>query len=240
MTDQTSSGHPPARNRTPRPRTRTARSTGAAAQNEDGNLSRIQELNRSRLLDAALAEFSRLGFSGATLDAIAGGAGMSKSNLLYYFRSKTEIYEAVLAYILDVWLAPLRRLDPEGDPAAELTAYIRQKLQMSADLPEASRLFANEVLQGAPRIRKVLEEDLKELVRDKAGVIRHWMDKGLIRPADPVHLIFMVWAMTQHYADFETQIRMVTGKSLEDPEFREGAAETVCGLVLSSLGLKTS
>ncbi|MBD8890810.1 TetR family transcriptional regulator C-terminal domain-containing protein [Roseibium litorale] len=205
-------------------------------QRPDG-LSRIQEMNRAKILEAALGQFSRFGYSGTTIEKIAGEAGMSKSNLLYYFASKPDIYEAVLEHILDVWLAPLRMLDPDRDPATELSAYIRQKLQMSAELPEASRLFANEVMQGAPRIRRVLEEDLKGLVAEKSEVIRHWIAAGKIRETDPVHLIFLIWAMTQHYADFQTQIELLTGQNLKDPDFRKGAEEAVIAMVLSGVGL---
>jgi len=204
-----------------------------------GSLSRIQEKNRALILDAALQEFSRTGFSGATIDRIAGGAGMSKSNLLYYFRSKTAIYEAVLATILDQWLVPLRTLDAMGDPAQEISAYIRHKLQMSARHPEASRLFANEVMQGAPKLGKILETDLRALVADKCDVIESWIRAGKIKPVDPVHLIFTIWATTQHYADFSCQVRAVTGSDLSDPEFFAETERAVTSFVLSGLGLRT-
>ncbi|WP_346908377.1 TetR family transcriptional regulator C-terminal domain-containing protein [uncultured Roseibium sp.] len=201
-------------------------------------LSRIQEMNRSRIIDAALGEFSRYGYSGATIDKISAAAGMSKSNLLYYFSSKTAVYEAVLEYILDVWLAPLRTLNPDGDPASELAAYIRQKMRMSAERPEASRLFANEVIQGAPQIGDVLEKDLKNLVTEKSKVIEQWIEAGKIRRIVPVHLIFTIWATTQHYADFDSQIRALTGTGLEDPEFFAEAENAVCSLILNGLGLE--
>ncbi len=201
-------------------------------------LSRIQEMNRSRIIEAALGEFSRFGYSGATIDKISAAAGMSKSNLLYYFSSKSDVYEAVLEYILDVWLAPLRTLDPEGDPATELAAYIRQKMRMSAERPEASRLFANEVMQGAPQIKDVLEKDLKNLVTEKSKVIEQWIEAGKIRKIVPVHLIFTIWATTQHYADFDSQIRALTGTGLEEPTFFEEAQNAVCSLILNGLGLE--
>lgn len=201
-------------------------------------LSRIQEKNRARLLDAALSEFSRHGYAGTTLDKIASAAGMSKSNLLYYFTSKSAIYEAALEHILEIWLMPLRGLNPEGDPATELTHYILHKMKMSQQAPEASRLFANEVMSGAPRIRRVLEVDLKALVEEKITVIQSWIDTGKIRKVEPLHLILSIWAITQHYADFQTQILALTGQDLDDEGFRAQAESFVLGLVLNSLGLK--
>lgn len=202
-----------------------------------GGMSRIQEKNRTLILDAALQEFSKFGYSGATVERIAAKAGMSKSNLLYYFSSKKAIYTASLAHILDVWLTPLKTLDPEGDPAIELSEYIRQKIEISASFPEASRLFANEVMQGASQILPILETDLKRLVTEKSKVIESWIEAGKIQPVDPVHLIFLIWSTTQHYADFSVQVRALTGKDLTDEEFKLETEYAVTKLILAGVGL---
>jgi TetR/AcrR family transcriptional regulator len=167
---------------------------------------RIQAENEERILAAALEEFSIHGFRGATIDKIAGRASMSKPNLLYYFARKQDVYVAVLQHTLRNWLEPLTTLDPDGEPAEEIWGYIQRKLALSRSAPAASRLFANEVLQGAPRIRSILEGPLKDLVAEKCAVIQGWVDAGRLRPVDPLHLLFMIWATTQHYADFEVQI----------------------------------
>ena len=178
---------------------------------------RIQTRNREAILAAALEVFSAQGFRGATLDGIAEAAGLSKPNLLYYFPSKEAIHAALLEGLLDTWLDPLRALDPAGDPRAELLAYVRRKLEMSREMPRESRLFANEVLQGAPRLGPLLGGGLRALVMEKAGVLQAWMDAGRLAQVHPVHLIFSVWALTQHYADFEVQVQAVLGKDGADP-----------------------
>lgn len=172
---------------------------------------RIQREKTEKILAAALDVFSAHGFRGATLDQIAEASGLSKPNLLYYFDSKEAIHHTLLNRLLDTWLDPLRQLDPEGDPLEELTAYILRKLEMSRDLPRESRLFANEMLQGAPRMAEEIEGALKALVDEKAGVIRGWAEAGKIAPVDPHHLIFSIWATTQHYADFEVQVQGILG-----------------------------
>lgn len=172
---------------------------------------RIQIKNRQAILDAALDVFARHGFGGATVDMIAAAANLSKPNLLYYFASKEEIHLTLLGGLMETWLDPLRALDESGEPVAEILAYMRRKLQISRDLPRESRLFANEILQGAPRIGGALAQDLKPLVDEKAAVIRAWAEAGRIAPVDPHHLIFSVWALTQHYADFDVQVRTVLG-----------------------------
>ncbi len=183
---------------------------------------RIQQRNSETILEAALEVFSQHGFRGATLDQIAEVAGLSKPNLLYYFASKEAIHIALLSELLVTWLDPLRAMDPDGDPIEELMAYVRRKLELSRDYPRESRLFANEILQGAPRIRLAIEGELHELVQEKATVLRRWMDEGRIARVHPVHLIFSVWALTQHYADFDTQVRAVLGPEGHDP-FPEAA-----------------
>ncbi len=195
--------------------------------------SRIRERNEERILDAALEVFSSFGYRGSTIDQISGRAGMSKPNLLYYFARKHDIYVAVLEHTLDEWLEPLTCLDENGDPASEIWSYIERKLEFSRTTPAASRLFANEVLQGAPSIKSVLTGELKELVDEKCAVIDRWIKAGKLRPIDPLHLVFMIWAATQHYADFEVQIDALSDTSREE-RFRH-AADTLKTVFLHGL-----
>ena len=183
-----------------------------AAPTKDRPRTRIQREKQDVILNAALDVFSLHGFRGATIDQIAEAAGMSKPNLLYYFPRKEEIHKRLISALLDMWLAPLREMDPEGDPIPEIRSYIRRKLEMARDFPRESRLFANEMLQGAPRTVDMLEGDLKRLVDEKAKVLTSWMDEGKLARTDPYHLIFSIWATTQHYADFDVQVRAVLGK----------------------------
>ena len=176
---------------------------------------RIQKKNRAAILEAALDVFSSHGFRGSTVDQIAKAAGLSKPNLLYYFPSKEAIFNELMAGLLDTWLDPLRALDPEGEPLKEILAYVQRKLQMSRDFPRESRLYANEIVQGAPRLHDVIATDLNVLVEEKAQLLQGWMDAGRINRAHPKHLLFSIWSLTQHYADFDAQVRTLMGD--EDP-----------------------
>lgn len=178
---------------------------------------RIQKRNVAIIAEAALEVFSSNGFRGSTVDQIAKEAGLSKPNLLYYFSSKEAIHSHLIATLLDTWLDPLREIDPEGEPLEEVLAYVRRKLELSRNHPRESRLFANEILQGAPRILPMLEGELKDLVDEKAEVIAGWMAAGRLAPSDPRHLIFSIWSLTQHYADFDVQVRAVLGREVKDP-----------------------
>lgn len=167
---------------------------------------RIQSENRDLILKAALDVFSSHGFRGTTVDQIAEKCQLSKPNLLYYFRRKEDIYAAVLEHTLTEWLVPLRKLDITADPISELTRYIEAKLDMSFSNPAASRLFANEILHGAPHVGKFLKGPLRDLVEAKAHVINAWIKAGKIRVIEPYHFIFAMWSVTQHYADFSVQV----------------------------------
>lgn len=171
-------------------------------------------------MDAALEVFSRHGYRGATLDQIAKQAGLSKPNILYYFSGKEEIHVTLLNELMKTWLDPLRDMNPNGEPIAELLGYVQRKIDMAIELPRESRLFANEILQGAPRMAPHLIADLKPLLEDRTAVITAWMDAGKIARSDPTHLIFSIWATTQHYADFAAQIEVL----LPDAEQREKGA----------------
>ena len=188
------------------------------------------EANRERILDAGLSIFAVNGFAGTRIDAIATLAGLSKPNLLYYYRTKADLYLAILRKILDIWLEPLKRMDITDDPKAALTQYITCKIEHARDFPEASRLFAMEIMRGAPILSQILSSDLKELVDAKVLLLSTWMDEGRLARKDPHHLLFMIWATTQHYADFSAQVETLTGKTLRDPVFFDETKKTLLGL----------
>jgi len=172
---------------------------------------------RNQLLNAALDVFSVYGFSGASLDEIAQLANMHKSNIFYYYENKESLYVEVLTTVLQKWLAPLQTLESELEPTEALTHYLIQKIESSRDQPKASRLFALEIIQGAPHILPILKGPLKKLFKRKAKVIQTWQEQGkLSADIDPELLILNIWAITQNYADFSTQIEMVTGKTLRN------------------------
>lgn len=185
-------------------------------------MTRIQQKNRELILNGALEAFSANGLRGATIDQIARAAGLSKPNVLYYFGSKDEIHKALLTTLLEMWLSPMRQIDPKGEPLTEVLRYVQAKLAMSQDYPRESRLFAHEILQGAPHLTEILGGDLRQIVDRTVAVLEGWMDGGLLARVEPRHLIFSIWSMTQHYADFETQVRAVLGDG-RDP-VAEGAA----------------
>jgi len=193
---------------------------------------------RQAILTAALDLFSRLGFHGARLEQVAELAGVSKTNLLYYYPSKEALYIAVLQQILDIWLAPLKAFREDFAPLAAIREYIRLKMEVSRDHPQASKLFCQEMLQGAPLLKAELTGSLKTLIDDKSAIIAGWVASGKLAAVDPHHLIFMIWASTQHYADFATQVEAVTGSTLQDEAFFQRAVENVQHMIIEGIRVR--
>lgn len=228
----------------PKPKPAAAAKTAArkSTQRSPAAVSRQRrkiEDKRSAILSAALGLFSRYGLHGTSVDQVAARADVSKSNLLYYFANKEELYVSVLRDILHTWLEPLRAFTEEQDPHEAIRAYIRSKLAISRDHPDASRLFCLEMVQGAPLLRDELSRELRELVDRKAIVIQAWIDSGQLAPIEAHHLIFALWAVTQHYADFGVQVQAITGRTLDDPGFFEETVDNVQKLVLGGIGVST-
>ena len=204
---------------------------------EDGRGGRIRQQQECAILQAAEQVFARAGFHGATMAEIALRAGLPKSNLHYYFGTKAEVYRAVLGHILRLWLAETDSITPDADPREALGHYIAAKMRLSAERPDASRVFANELLHGAPEIGDYLRGELRTLVADKAQVIEGWIAAGRMAPVDPVHLFISLWALTQTYADFETQVCAVLGRTALEPADYHRATAHVQALVLRGCGL---
>lgn len=190
---------------------------------------------RNRIMSAALMLFSKHGVNGTTVEQIAEAGQVSKSNLLYYFASKEQLYIEVIQHLLDVWLSPLKSFEAHQDPIETLSDYIKVKLTLSRDHPAESKLFCMEVVQGAPLLLNELESPLCELVDAKVKVINSWIEQGKLLPVDPYHLIFSIWAITQHYADFNVQIKAVTGNDLNQPEFFNRTLASVKQIILGGI-----
>lgn len=196
---------------------------------------RIGEANVERILDAALPVFAGSGLRGARTDQLAEAAGMSKPNLHYYFRTKQDLYVAVLERTLRNWLEPLAAIDRETDPRAALAAYVEAKLAHSRDFPDASRLFATEIIQGGAYLAQSLEEDLTPLVDATVERFAAWIADGRLVAVDPKTYLFMIWATTQHYADFAAQIGLLTGRTLADPAFFGRTRDTLVAVLVDGV-----
>ncbi|QFT22876.1 HTH-type transcriptional regulator RutR [Pseudomonas sp. THAF187a] len=203
-----------------------------AEKENTGPMTSIRERNKELILRAASEEFADKGFAATKTSDIAAKAGLPKPNVYYYFKSKENLYREVLESIVDPLLAASAPFNQPGHPSEVLTAYIRSKIRISRELPHASKVFASEIMHGAPHLSPEQTEQLNAQAKHNIACIQRWVDQGLMAPVDPHHLLFSIWAATQTYADFDWQISIVTGKaSLDDADY-EAAAQTIIRLVL--------
>lgn len=215
--------------------------SGAAVSGQDHDreavTGNIRQVNRERILQAATTVFADAGFGGATMLGIANAAGLPKANLHYYFGTKQALYAAVLDNILTVWLDAADAIVPERDPAVALADYIRAKIEHSRRFPQASKVFASEMMRGAPLLKDFLAHRLRDRVDAKVAVIEGWARQGRIVVPNPRHLLFQIWAMTQTYADFAVQIAAVLGVETLGPAEFAAAGDTAVTLILRGCGL---
>ncbi|GAA5138100.1 TetR/AcrR family transcriptional regulator [Thalassotalea piscium] len=192
----------------------------------------------NKILEAAENIFALKGYSGATIEAIAEQSDLSKQNMLYYFSSKEVLYQAVLRKILHLWMESLNLLDQQGEnPATMLSNYIRGKLEISRTMPNGSKVFANEIINGAPHIKEYLKDNLIPVLEEDVKLVRNWIAQGKMDDVDPYHLFFVIWASTQTYADFSAQIQLALDKpSLDSGDFK-AAGDFLTHTLLKGVGL---
>ncbi len=198
----------------------------------------IRQKKELQILEAAEKVFSEFGYHGATTQMIADGAGVPKANLHYYFPTKLVLYRRIIDQIFSIWLDAAQSFDENSDPVQALSSYIDKKMQISRSHPHGSRIWANEIMQGAPIIQDYLETTLREWTNSRIAIIQGWIDRGLIDPVDPRHLLYMIWSVTQHYADFAHQIDTLNGgKPLSTSQWGN-ACENVKKIILAGIGAK--
>ncbi len=197
----------------------------------------VRDSNKKKILAAAEAIFAQYGFSGATTEKISKLAGIPKANLHYYYKTKAILYQELLQRILNEWMEAAEVFDDIEEPRLALTKYVRSKMQYSRHRALASKVWANEIMHGAPIVGTFLETTLKQWLDDRVKIIQDWITTGKIEPVDPTAFIFMIWSATQHYADFEQQILILSDKkAFTDDEF-ELKTKTIIKFVLASVGL---
>lgn len=207
----------------------------AKAKGSEGN---IRQKNKAVIFNAAKKEFVTYGFKGASIKRIAERANIARANIHYYFQDKTDLYQQLLSNIIDVWNREYDTLTVDKEPKQALSAYIRAKVMHSKDDPDSSRIFASELIHGAPVLNDYLNGDFREWLESQVSVIEAWIDQGLIDKVNPHHLLFLIWSSTQHYADFNVQVVAALDKeSMTDDDF-EDVVTSLTQIILKGCGIE--
>ena len=197
----------------------------------------IRKKNKAIIFKAAKKEFVTHGFKGASIKRIAERAGIARANIHYYFKDKTDLYQQILSNIIEVWNRDYDTLNADTEPKEALSAYIRSKVMHSKNDPDASRIFASELIHGAPVLHDYLNNDFNVWLNSKVVVIESWINQGLIDEVNPYHLLFLIWSSTQHYADFNVQVVAALGKESMDDDDYEAIVASLTQIILKGCGI---
>jgi TetR/AcrR family transcriptional regulator len=207
----------------------------AKVKGSEGN---IRQKNKALIFNAAKKEFVTYGFKGASIKRMAERANIARANIHYYFKDKTDLYQQLLSNIIEVWNRDYDTLNADTEPKQALSDYIRAKVMHSKDDPDASRIFASELIHGAPVLNEYLNSDFKVWINSKVVVIESWINQGLIDEVKPHHLLFLIWSSTQHYADFNVQVVAALSKESMSDEDYEAVVTSLTQIILKGCGIK--
>lgn len=210
----------------------------AKARRQPKKVGAIRDHNYQVILAAAEKEFAKFGYNGASIQMIADRAGLPKASIHYYFVSKENLYLALLDNIMHLWNGTFDDIKAEDDPAEVIDRFIRKKVELSYSHPLSSRVFAMEIIQGAPHLRSYVRSEMRTWVRDKVIVMEEWIRRKRMKPVDPMHLIFLIWSSTQHYADFESQVLMIMNRAEYEREMIDNISNFLSDMILTGCGLK--
>ena len=199
---------------------------------------KIRAKSEEKILNAAQEEFIIQGYKGASVQSIADRAQLPKANVLYYFKNKENIYHAVLQLTLDMWDKGIGDIALEDGPKKAIEKIIAAKVKMSFENPNASKIYALEIIQGAQHLKEFARTYQRQWVREKAKIFQYWIDNGEMADVNPVNLIFLIWSSTQHYADFETQILTIMNRADYEEEDIEQVTYFLTDIILRGCKLK--
>jgi TetR/AcrR family transcriptional regulator len=200
---------------------------------------RIRETNETHLLACAEAVFAERGLEGASTAMIAERAGLPKANLHYYFPTKLALYRRVLEDLFDDWHRAADTFECSDDPVEAIGGYVRAKMELSQRRPLGSKVWASEIIHGAGHMQDILNERVKPWLDSRVIVIDNWIARGLLAPVDAKTFMFMIWATTQHYADFDAQVRALKGQRSLSRKAFDASTDEVVNLMIRACGARS-
>ena len=196
----------------------------------------IRQENEAQIAAAELV-FADYGFKGATTARIAEIAKVPKANVHYYFSTKEALYRRIMEDVCDHWLQAASTFDNSTNPAETLRGYIEAKMDLSRARPHGSRIWAHEIIRGAKFSSDYISTTVKSWLDSRVVVINRWIAEGKMDKVEPYSLMYMIFATTQHYADFSRQIEIFNNNNpLSDEQFTD-AKENVVRIILKGVGL---
>lgn len=143
----------------------------------------------SRILEAAKDQFIRNGMDGTSMQNIADEAGINKSLLHYYYRTKENLFEAVFRYALQKFIPRiLESMVSEQSIFERIRMIVSQYIDMLQENPFIPMFILHEIHRNPQRPADIILGSGLDINLTLSNLIRE-EDKPLIKPVDPVHLI---------------------------------------------------
>ncbi|MGF6110122.1 TetR/AcrR family transcriptional regulator [Pseudomonas frederiksbergensis] len=195
----------------------------------------IRQRNLHLILAAASEEFAARGFDATQTRDIAARAGVPKANLYYYFQTKENLYAKVLLGFVEPLLEASAVLRESDDPVEGLQAYIAARIRIAREHPHIAKVFSGELLLGGRQLPEECRDLLYAEAQRNVECLRSWIERGLLAPVDPEHLMLFIWSATRTYTNLGWQMAHITGRQVPEDGAYRNAAATITRLVLGGV-----
>lgn len=200
---------------------------------------RNADATRTKILQAALSEFSERGLPAASTDDIADRCGVNKRMIYYYFGSKEGLYLAALESVFEKFVALERKIEVEHlEPAAAIEAMINLKIDYYVENPQFVSFLAMENFYKARHLRKskklnMFKTPLTDVI---ARILKRGQSSGQFRQdVDPVDFYVSMCALCIMYFSNQHSLGVIFEREMTSDANIKRRRQTVVEFVLSYL-----
>ena len=186
---------------------------------------------RARIIEAAREAFSTMGFEGASLRSVAKEAGVQHQLATYYFKTKEELWMAVMDELAIGFFARLgeRIRGLEGvDAPTKLRLVVREFVNYSAEYPQLHRLMTMEGRRESERLAWLIKRHVSRFYSISTKLIREAQATGVVRPGDPGQLHYCAIGIATSAFSLAPEYKLVTGNDPFARSHIEQIADLVC------------
>lgn len=177
---------------------------------------------QSAIIEAAIKEFARTGYEGASTRAVARNAGVQHTLVTYHFKNKEGLWRAALTSLFDERIEALetRLQGLRGvDDLTKLRLTCEEFIRISARNLDFHRIMGDVALVPSEQLEWLLGQYLHRLLDSRFELIRSAQAQGRFIQGDPVHVWYIfVGAVTRIFM-LEAEVERLMGRSPSDPDF---------------------
>lgn len=190
-------------------------------------------------MQAALKEFAAKGIDGARVDEISRISGVNKNMIYHYFRSKEQLFVAVLEHVYENVRSRQQDLSLRAlDPVSAMHRLIEHTADIWIEVPEFNRLLASENLHRAKHVRrsKKIQSMYGPLIESLEDILERGAKEGVFRKGiDPVDLYISVTSLSAHYVAHHYTFGAIFKGDFMSPKKLRHRKDTICAMILRYL-----